>query len=404
MDEDALENVMPAETLVSQAQKGESGALEEPNLADEHAAADASSNEAVTETPEESFTLQTQVPSSENIAHLSADEAAQARAISEAHPHSDIFAWANNMYEYKDGLQVELFLINKNNVLYRTKLDADLRQQLRPLFIDKMVDDVIEGAGEGMIVRDFEDAEAEDNVLQRLPWKKVEKLREVMHWIHTQEHEIELFVEEEHDMKRIKGVLARVTHPRISEPFYVIKVLGQTLKGDGAWMARGKVFMPFDAAAAFRVPGDNQLLVLEDDLYVFNQAKLDRMFGYNAKKQSIADKKVAEINEHFRLSFADGLDLQSAVAGNKATVNKLQKLEIGELTQDQLIDHADELGVDLMTDDTGAIIIMNQKDLTKFVNLLNDDYMESNLTGIRYEIRGKKPLKPSKDDAEGFMA
>ena len=79
-------------------------------------------------------------------------------------------------------------------------------------------------------------------------------------------------------------------------------------------------------------------------------------------------------------------------------INKLQNIEIGELKQEQLIDHAEEVGVDLMTDDNGAIIIMNQKDLSKFVNLLNDDYMESNLTGQRYEIIKKRPLKPSDSD------
>ncbi|NNC09917.1 hypothetical protein HJC10_44910, partial [Corallococcus exiguus] len=54
-----------------------------------------------------------------------------------------------------------------------------------------------------------------------------------------------------------------------------------------------------------------------------------------------------------------------------------------------------------MEDDTGAIIIMDEKDLVKFVNLLNDDYIESPVTGLRYEIKSKKPLKDpeSKDDS-----
>jgi hypothetical protein len=62
------------------------------------------------------------------------------------------------------------------------------------------------------------------------------------------------------------------------------------------------------------------------------------------------------------------------------------------------MDQADEIGLGLMLDDNGAIIIMNQKDLSKFVNLLNDDYMESNLTGVRYEVIRKKPLKPADAD------
>ena len=51
-----------------------------------------------------------------------------------------------------------------------------------------------------------------------------------------------------------------------------------------------------------------------------------------------------------------------------------------------------------MTDGNGAIIIMDEKDLTKFVNLLNDDYMESPMTGLRYEIIKKRELKPPNDD------
>ena len=41
---------------------------------------------------------------------------------------------------------------------------------------------------------------------------------------------------------------------------------------------------------------------------------------------------------------------------------------------------------------------MDDKDLTRFVNLLNDDYMESPLTGIRYEIKSKRELKPADEE------
>ncbi|NEU36480.1 hypothetical protein GN156_38205 [bacterium LRH843] len=62
------------------------------------------------------------------------------------------------------------------------------------------------------------------------------------------------------------------------------------------------------------------------------------------------------------------------------------------------MDHANELGIDLMEDDSEAIIIMDEKDLGKFVNLLNDDYMESSLTGEKYEIIKKKPLRQTDDE------
>ncbi|MEK7152603.1 MAG: Kiwa anti-phage protein KwaB-like domain-containing protein [Patescibacteria group bacterium] len=314
---------------------------------------------------------------------------------------SDIFAWANNLYQYKDQLHVELFLINKNNVMYRAKLTEELEKQLQPLFITNILDYVLNGAAEGMVVRGFEEAEAEDNVLQRTPWKNVDKLVEVMHWLRTQEHEIQQFVEEEHDLRRIKAVMARCSHPAMAEPFYIIKALPRTqmMKGEGAWMISGKVFMPFEDAVALRIPADNQLLVIGQDLFVFSQPKLRTLFGYDAKKNSIAEKKVAAIQEKFRLVFAEGEDLQSLVKGNKGIINKLQKLEItDDLKQDQLLDHGDEMGLGLMTDDSGAILIENAKDLAKFVNLLNDDYVESNLTGIRYEIKSKHALKPTNDE------
>jgi hypothetical protein len=333
------------------------------------------------------------------------DDAASPPGETEEQQYSptDVFAWANNLYQYKDQLQIELFLINKNNVMYSAKLADELKKQLQPLFITNILDYVLNGAAEGLVVRGFEEAEAEDNVLQRTRWENVDKLVEVMHWIRTQEHEIQQFVEEEHDIKRIKAVMARCSHPAMPEPFYVIKALprAQMMKGDGAWMVSSKVFMPFEDAVALKVPADNQLLVVGQDLFVFSQPKLRTLFGYDVKKNSIAEKKVEAILAKYELAFAEGEDMQSMVKGNKQLINKLQKLELSDdLKKEDLLDHGDNLGVDLMTDETGAIIIENPKDLVKFVNLLNDDYIESNLTGIRYEIKAKRPIKPTENNEE----
>lgn len=348
-------------------------------------------------TPQNETTADNSQPAPQNL--VGNDVLVNPTEPDDDYQESDVFAWANNLFEYKEELQIELFWINKNNIVYRTKLDATLDKQLQPLFIDNTLDYVLDGAENGIVVRDIADGASEQGVLHRVQWKKVEKLREVMHWIRTQEHEIEMFTEEEHDLKRIKGVMARISHPKMPEPFYIIKALsgGQMLKGEGTWMVEGKVFKPFKAAA-LKIPAEAHMLVLEQDLYVFNAAKLDRLFSYDAKKNSVAAKKVAEIEAHYKLSFAEGITLQSAIEGNKALINKLQNIEVGELTQEQIMDHADELGVDLMVDDAGAIIIMNPKDLTKFVNLLNDDYMESNLTGLRYEVQRKRPLKVSEPE------
>lgn len=315
---------------------------------------------------------------------------------------TDIFQWANNLVQYKDELRIDLFFFNKNGIVYRTNRSKELDKQMEPLFIDEILEYVLDGAEKGMVVRNFEDAEAEADVLQRTRLKNVEKAREVLGWVKTQEHEMEVFSDETHDIKRMKGAIARVSHDGM-ETCYVIKQLptSQMMSGKVGWMVRNGKFIPFDAEAAIRIPADNQLLVLESDMYVFSQPKLKSLFGYDAKEAYIADQKIREIEAHFRLSFVDGMTIQNLVKGRRSTIKKLQKIEPSLMTQEQLLDHADEIGVELMADDSGAIIIMDEKDLVKFVNLLNDDYIESPVTGLRYEIKSKKPLKEpeSKEDS-----
>ena len=315
---------------------------------------------------------------------------------------TDVFAFANNLVQFKDELKIELFFFNKNNVVYRTNMTAELAKQLEPLFIDEILEYVLEGADQGMIVRGFEEAESEANVLMRTRLHKVEKAREMLSWLKTQEQEIEVFKEEEHDIKRIKGIVARCSHRDLPMKFYVIKQLpqSQVMKGSTGWMIRDNKVIQFDADAALRVPSDNQLLVLDQDIYVFSQAKLKALFGYDAKEASIAEKKVEEIKQNFKLVFSEGDSIQSLIKGNRGVIKKLQKIEPSEIKQEDIIDRSDELEIGLMQDDNGAIIIMDSKDMTKFVNLLNDDYMESAMTGIRYEIQKKRELKPDEDGEE----
>lgn len=332
------------------------------------------------------------------------DILAPEQAAKDNYKETDVFAWANNLLQYKEELKIELFLVSKNYIPYRTKLTDTLRSQLEPLFIDGLLEYLFEGAETGMTVRGFEEAEAETGVLQRTQVFKVPHAREVLSWIKTQEHQIETFNEDEHDFKNIKGILARVSHEKMEYPVYVAKVLPKSnvMQGKTGWMLRSGKFVPFDADAAVRIPADNQLLIIDQDLYVFSQARLKQLFAYDAKEAIIAERKVKEISANFRLSFPEGQNMQTLIEGKRATIKKLQKIDPASIKQDQLLEHAGDLGIELMEDDSGAIIIMDDKDMSKFVNLLNDDYMESPLTGQRYEIIQKKLLKedePSDDAA-----
>lgn len=313
---------------------------------------------------------------------------------------TDIFLWANNIDEIKKDLDVEFFLFNKHYTPYTTNFNPELNSQIKPLFLFDIINFINLGAGTGLAVRDFEMSDGEDNVLLRTNLENVGRAETLLHLIEHQRSDIVEFSEEEHEFKRIKGILARFTHkddPK--KTFYSIKLIsqGNTLKGSTAWEFRDGKFGAFQAEVGVKVPADNQVLIIDKDIFVFNENKFERMFNYDYKKQALADKKVAQIEKQFRLSFPDGLDLQTMVRDRHKTVNKLQKVEIGNITQEQVVKYCDDMEMELMTDDSGAIIIMDGNDLDVFVNLINEDYITAEITGRRYEIKSKKLL----DDPEG---
>lgn len=313
---------------------------------------------------------------------------------------TDIFLWANNTDGIKNELDVEFFLFNKNYTPYSTHFASDLNAQVKPLFLFDLINFVNMGAGTGLSVRDYELSDGEENTLLRTDLAKVGRAETLLHIIEKERHDIVEFSQEEHEFKRIKGIVARFTHkddPK--KAFYVIKAIsqGNVLQGATSWEFRDGKFGAFQADVGLKMPADNQVLIINQDIFVFNQGKFEKLFNYDYKKQALADKKVEEIEKQFKLSFPDGLDLQTLVRDRKKIVNKLQKVEIGEVTQEQAINYADDMQLELMTDDAGAIIIMDGNDLDTFVNLINEDYITSEITGKRYEIKSKKLL----DEPEG---
>lgn len=314
---------------------------------------------------------------------------------------TDIFNWANLTDGIKDQLQIDLFLYTKGYTVYATNYTQELKQQLKVLFLYDMISEVQTGAATGLTVREFEAAEAEDNVLEYTTLDKAEHVQEVIEQIAYGEEGLEVFSEGDHEFKKVKGIIARFRHAG-REPFYITKLLpqAQVLKGATAWIFNEGSFRPFAADAGLRITPDSQVLIIGNDIFVFDEVKFVRLFGYDAKKFALAEEKIKAIEEHFKLSFPEGASLDTLVRDSKPLVNKLQKIDPELVTQQQLMDHNDEIGMDLMQDDaTGAIILMDTKDVQKFVNLLNDDYVTSEMTGIKYEVKNKKELRLDNTDS-----
>lgn len=324
----------------------------------------------------------------------------------------DLFAWATNMSRIKNDLDVELFLINKRYTVYHLDVASELKPQIGPVFVLEVLNEIEKGAGLGLEIREFEKSESEPGVLLYSTRKRVSNADHILNVIENERSTVETFNEYDHEFKTIKMVVARFTHKDI-EPFYICKQIAgsSSLNERTAWeIGEDGKLEEFKAASAFKVPTDNQVLICggsknefnenNQQIFAFAPKKFEAMFGYNYKKQAIADKKVEQILSRYQLNFPEGQDLNTMVAGHTKIINKLQNLELGTKTQEEIVNYGEDMGLDLMTTDDGAIIIMDAKDIDTFVGLLNDDYMTSDLTGLKYEIKGKKLLETKSDETE----
>ena len=78
------------------------------------------------------------------------------------------------------------------------------------------------------------------------------------------------FSETEHEFKRMKGIVARFTDPNNPDAtFYTVKLIqqGQTLKSALAWEFSDGKFGSFNAEVGFKVPDDNQVLIVGKDIF-----------------------------------------------------------------------------------------------------------------------------------------
>lgn len=309
----------------------------------------------------------------------------------------DVFLWANEIDEVKNNVSAELFLFNKNYTPYKIKYSDKLTGAVKAMFMQEAVSYIIKEADKGLECREYEKADGEDKVIYRTSLSKVGRAETLIHLIEKEYKDIDYFTENEYDFKKVKGIIARFTYPGEEgmKAFYIAKILpaSSALNGASSWEINGESFEPFSAEIALKMPDDNQVAIVDDNIIVFNQAKFENLFQYDYKSQVIAEAKAKELTEKYKLSFAEGLTLDSLLADKKPILKKVQAMDIAEeMPQDKLLDYADEMQLELMTDDDGSIIIMDDKDLTMFVNLLNEDYYISPVNGKRYEIKSKKLL------------
>ncbi len=323
----------------------------------------------------------------------------------------DVFLWANEVDEIKNNVSAELFLFNKNYTPYKIKYSDKLTNSVKNIFMQEAIKCIIEGADKGLECREYEKADGEEKVIYHTKLEKVGRAETLIHLIENEYKDIDYFSENEYEFRKIKGIIAKFTYPGGDDgtkTFYIAKAISASgaLKGASSWEINGESFEPFSAEVALKMPDDNQVAIVYKNIIVFNQSKFENLFQYDYKSQVIAEAKAKELTEKYKLSFAEGLTLDALLQEKKPALKKVQAMNIEEeMSQDKLIEYADDMQLDLMTDDDGSIIIMDDKDLTTFVNLLNEDYYVSPVNGRRYEIKSKKLLgEPDGEPPRGEAA
>ena len=317
----------------------------------------------------------------------------------------DPFLWANEVDEIKNNVSVELFLFNKNYTPYKVRYSDKLTNSVKAMFMSEAIGYIIKEADKGLECRDYGDNNGDDKVIFREKLEKVGRAETLIHLIENEYKDIDYFTDNEYEFKKIKGILAKFSYPDEEnggmKVFYIAKGIAASgaLKGATSWELNGESFEPFSAEVGIKMPDDNQVAIIGDTIVIFNTTKFEALFQYDFKTQAIAEAKAKELEEKYKLSFSEGLTLDMLLQDKKPLVKKLENFEVAEgMDQDRLIDYADEMQLELMTDDDGSIIIMDDKDLGMFVNLLNEDYYVSPVNGKRYEIKSKKLL--SEPDGE----
>ena len=310
----------------------------------------------------------------------------------------DIFQWANEIDEVKNNVSAELFLFNKNYTPFKIRYSDALTASVKAIFMQNAAKFVIEEADKGLECREYEKADGEENVIYKTDLKKVARAETLIHLIENEYKDIAYFSDNEYEFKKIKGIIAKFTYPggeTGSKTFYIAKALqtSSALKGKSSWEINGESFEPFSAEVAMKMPDDNQVAIIGENIVIFNQSKFENLFQYDFKSQVIADEKAKELTEKYKLSLSEGLTLNALLQDRKPILKKLQAMNLEEeMSQENLIKYADDMELELMTDENNNIIIMDDKDLSTFVSLLNEDYYISPVNGRRYEIKSKRLL------------
>lgn len=311
---------------------------------------------------------------------------------------TDIFHYVSTLESIKDELHFELFLINKNYTPYATRISEAVTKQISAVMVQDFMNEVQFGAGTGLAVKHISYDRNDANTLVREDLGRVGRADTVINLIEKERDSIEYFSEAEHELKRMKIALVRVTHRSNRKiKFYICRMLetSKILTTGMVWQFDEDLIDELKPAAAFSIPSKNQVVIIDQDIFAFDQPKFEKMFQYDYVRLQQADKKAELFLKKFKINVASDITggLGNILRESNALLKKFLETDLDLMEQDQIATVADEMELELMTDESGTVIIMDKSDLNTMLDIINDNYYESQATGRHYVAKSKKSME-----------
>lgn len=310
-------------------------------------------------------------------------------------PKTDIFSWANIVDSKRDELTLEVFLISKHHTVYRLPYTTAISKHIDTNFLYNLLSLIEHEASISTPVLSIDSQDEDPNAIRFVPVNNVGNAKMVMDQLGEGYKDIVEFNEQEHEIRRMKGIVVRYNYADKTKPFHVIKFVQQSqiMTSKKTWeVTREGKLNEMQADSVIAMNNDCQMLVVHDQMFVFHLGKFATLFNYDLFKYTMLEQKIKEIERKFKLSYPEGVSMMLLANNNKTLAGRIMDANPESITQDKLLEQSDEFGLALMTDDAGAIIIMDVRDAAMFANLLNDNYLESSATGMHYVATKKQEV------------
>lgn len=315
---------------------------------------------------------------------------------------NDIFEYIRRLGgdDYKAStLDVQMIILNNNLDVFKANTSSDMKDDLLSNFLKPIARLITLGPDRGLSIMDYDPVNTPDNeVIWKLPSADVPTFESVREQLSLPVDEIPPYEDQQGDMEGITAIGLRIQSQHGDILVFQRIIPNYILKNSRKYgvLFNGKNFSKLESPAAFQISRDNHAFYFAENIYVLNQNHFEYIFDYQEKKAAIANEKLVDIERKYAdsLLIAEGKTLTDLLAGDKRAINKLQLLDYSiELNEAVLTKIKLGWDVDLKIDTkVGKMIIEEKKDVKHLINILNDDYLLSDLTKGRYATTSKKKV------------